>query len=69
MMINALASRILTEKSSNGKLNAVGVEFIVSGKRYVVNAKEEVLVCAGCVFFNCSALLSNLRTGFPYKVP
>ena len=50
-MVHAQATRILTQPTANGKLSAVGAEFMVGDKVYVANAAEEVILSAGYMLF------------------
>ena len=49
VLVGALASRIIWDNSTlgSGNITATGVEFIVNGTTYVVNAAQEVILCAG----------------------
>lgn len=48
VLLHADVSRVLTKTTANTKLSAVGVEVVVDGKVYAVNATKEVILCAGC---------------------
>ena len=48
-MVNAPVSRVLTDKTANGKIQAVGVEFCVDNKPHVANVRKEVIISAGYV--------------------
>jgi choline dehydrogenase-like flavoprotein len=49
VLVNALVTKVATEPDANGLLIATGAEFLHSGKRYLAQAKREVILCAGCV--------------------
>jgi hypothetical protein len=47
VLVNALVTKVATEPDANGLLIATGAEFLHSGKRYLAQAKREVILCAG----------------------
>jgi choline dehydrogenase-like flavoprotein len=49
VLVNALVTKVATRPDANGLLIATGAEFLHSGKRYLAQAKREVILCAGCV--------------------
>ncbi|TCD67352.1 hypothetical protein EIP91_000219 [Steccherinum ochraceum] len=49
VLLYALATRLVTERGDDGMLVATGVELMHDGKRKVVEAKREVIVCAGAL--------------------
>ena len=58
VLVGANGRRVLTERTANQKLSAIGVEFGYGGATYVVNAREDVILCAGFVLdvWLCSTL-------------
>ncbi|KAJ3556843.1 hypothetical protein NM688_g1798 [Phlebia brevispora] len=49
VLISAYARRVLTAETGSGALSAVGVEFEYEGQVHCVNAREEVILCAGAL--------------------
>ncbi|THH30676.1 hypothetical protein EUX98_g3515 [Antrodiella citrinella] len=49
VLLNALVARAITQKAHSGFVTATGVEFFHGGKKYVVHANKEVIVCAGAL--------------------
>ena len=49
VVVDALVSRVITEKDADGATVAKEVEFISCGEFYTVNIGREVVLCAGSV--------------------
>ncbi|KAF7795257.1 hypothetical protein EIP86_006408 [Pleurotus ostreatoroseus] len=47
VLVSAHAHRVLTGKTEAGLISALGVEFEYQGRPYYVNAREDVILCAG----------------------
>ena len=68
-MVHAVTHRILTERTGNGQLTAVGVEFQYNDTIYVVNATEEVILAAGYApFVTFHASLIHVLCVAPYNL-
>lgn len=49
VFVSAHAYRVLTSRIEDGLLFAHGVEFVHEGRLHRVNARKEVILCAGYV--------------------
>lgn len=47
VLVDALVTRVVTEKTSDGSLLATGVEFIHIGKTHTVKVRKEAILAAG----------------------
>ena len=47
ILVNAVVTRILSDRLSDTEFRAEGVEFAVNGKQHRVFVNGEVIVCAG----------------------
>jgi choline dehydrogenase-like flavoprotein len=47
--VSALVTRAILEKTESGELEATGVEIVLAGRKFVVEAKKEVIFSAGSV--------------------